>query len=246
MKLSIIIPAYNEEKELPACLANIGEAVSAIQLGHESAKEFFVEVIVADNNSTDKTSELARAAGAEVVFEAINQISRARNAGAASASGDWLLFIDADSYLHSATLIDLVTTISQNHCVGGGCVISLDGAPWWGLGMVKLWNLISRSMKWAPGSFMFCRADAFRELSGFSKEFYAAEEIDLSQRLKRWAKERGMKFIILRAHHHLSSGRKFELYSKWEILLHCCRSLLRPHRTLFNRKQLDFFYDGRR
>ena len=56
------------------------------------------ELIVCDNNSTDRTAEIARAAGATVVFEPVNQIARARNSGAAAATGDWLIFVDADSH----------------------------------------------------------------------------------------------------------------------------------------------------
>jgi len=54
-------------------------------------------MIVCDNNSTDRTAEIARAAGAIVVYEPVNQIARRRNCGAAAATGDWLIFVDADS-----------------------------------------------------------------------------------------------------------------------------------------------------
>ena len=60
-----------------------------------------------DNNSKDRTAEIARAAGARVVFEPVNQIARARNAGAAAATGIWLVFVDADSH-PSAALFDEV------------------------------------------------------------------------------------------------------------------------------------------
>src|SRR5215471_8792243 len=93
MRVSIIVPAFNEERLIGGSLARIKEAMPAFL-----AKQWETELIVCDNNSTDSTAELARAAGAKVVFEAINQIARARNAGAAAASGDWLIFIDADSY----------------------------------------------------------------------------------------------------------------------------------------------------
>src|SRR5438876_11028275 len=56
------------------------------------------ELIVCDNNSDDRTAQIARAAGARVVFEPVNQIARARNTGAAHAAGEWLIFIDADSH----------------------------------------------------------------------------------------------------------------------------------------------------
>ena len=81
MKLSVIVPAYNEAKWIQRCLSSVFAALQAN--AHPGLSS---EVIVVDNNSTDGTGELARTAGARVVFEPINQIARARNAGAASAS----------------------------------------------------------------------------------------------------------------------------------------------------------------
>ena len=87
-----MVPAFNEEQLIEASLRSIRAAMAAFdRAGWES------ELIVCDNNSTDRTADIARAMGATVVFEPINQISRARNAGAAAASGGWLVFVDADS-----------------------------------------------------------------------------------------------------------------------------------------------------
>ena len=110
MKISIVVPAFNEEKLISSSLQGIKAAASAFhQLGWDS------ELIVCDNNSTDHTAELARAAGASVVFEPINQIGRARNRGASVAAGDWLIFVDADSIpsaeLYAPPLYDLATRI---------------------------------------------------------------------------------------------------------------------------------------
>src|SRR5205823_2793019 len=93
MKISIIVPAFNEEKLIGETLRRISSATAAF-----SERGWASEVIVCDNNCSDRTAELARAGGARVVFEPINQIARARNTGAAAATGDWLLFIDADSH----------------------------------------------------------------------------------------------------------------------------------------------------
>ena len=89
MKVSIVVPAFNEEALLAGSLAAVRKAMRAFD---------HAELIVCDNNSTDRTAEIARAAGAKVVFEPVNQIARARNTSVAAASGDWLLFVDADSY----------------------------------------------------------------------------------------------------------------------------------------------------
>ena len=76
-KVSIVVPAFNEERLLPGSLASIQAA--SVAFGDAGWQ---TELIVCDNNSTDRTAEIAAAAGARVVFEPINQIGRARNAGA--------------------------------------------------------------------------------------------------------------------------------------------------------------------
>src|SRR5437588_13002804 len=121
MKLSVIIPAFNEEKLITASVDKVFAAFRA-----NAAADWSGEVIVVDNNSTDRTAELARAAGATVVFEPINQISRARNAGTCIAGGDWFLFVDADSYLSPVTLAELLHCIRRRRVAGGGCLIGLD------------------------------------------------------------------------------------------------------------------------
>src|SRR5258705_12807793 len=93
MKISLVVPAFNEERLLPGSLSSMRAAMQGFaRLGWHS------ELIVCDNNSTDRTAEIAIAAGAEGVFEPGNQISRARKTGAARAPGGWIFFVDGDSY----------------------------------------------------------------------------------------------------------------------------------------------------
>jgi glycosyltransferase involved in cell wall biosynthesis len=231
MKLSVIVPAFNEEKLLASTLASIREAASGLD----------AEIIVCDNNSTDRTAEIAREAGAKVVFEPVNQISRARNAGAAAAGGDWLVFIDADSFPDRNLFKDLGDAVASGRCVGGGATVRFDEADSLANGAVSLWNLISRTMRWAAGSFVFCRADAFRAIGGFSTELYASEEIDFSRRLKRHG-----RFTILHRHPLRTSGRKVRLYSKREYFSLLLRIVLSGGRALRRRDDLFAWYDGRR
>ncbi|MDR3460585.1 MAG: glycosyltransferase [Verrucomicrobiae bacterium] len=121
MRISIVVPAFNEEKLLGETLAQIKLAGGAFaQIGWES------ELIVCDNNSHDRTAEIARAAGATVVFEPVNQISRARNSGAAAATGDWLVFVDADSHPGAELFADLAKEIQSGTCFAGGATICWD------------------------------------------------------------------------------------------------------------------------
>ena len=115
MKISIIVPAFNEEKLLRASLQSINASSSAFH-----ARGWETELIVCDNNSTDRTAEIARAEGARVVFEPINQIARARNCGANAATGNWLLFIDADSQPSSELFADVADAIESGKYIAGG------------------------------------------------------------------------------------------------------------------------------
>ena len=231
MKVSIVVPAFNEEKLLATTLASIREAAGGLD----------AELIVCDNNSTDRTAEIARQAGAKVVFEPVNQISRARNAGAAAASGDWLVFVDADSFPDRDLFAELSQAMASGRYVGGGATVRFDEADFLSHGAVSLWNLISRTMRWAAGSFVFCRADAFRAIGGFSIELYASEEIDFSRRLKRLG-----RFTILHRHPLRTSGRKVRLYSKREYFSLLLRIVLSGGRALRRRDDCFALYDWRR
>jgi len=89
----------------------------------------------------------------------------------------------------------------------------LDGDHFWANRGVGLWNLISRTLNWMAGSFIFCEAAAFRKVGGFSNELFASEELDLSKRLKQLAAESKKKIVILDQHPLLTSARKIQLYT---------------------------------
>ena len=241
MHLSIVIPAFNEERLIERCIQSITASLDA-----NRSPGFTSEIIVVDNNSTDSTADLARQAGAQVVFEPINQIGRARNAGAAEATGNWLLFVDADSELNPGLLADILRLIEDGKSVGCGSTLHMQGLPWWGKWMFQLWKGTSILFRWAPGALVVCRSDAFRDVGGFNQELYAADEIRLSEDLKQWGRQRGLQFIILRTHPLETSARKVTLYSPREIAGQILRVILHPRRTLQDKKQLSVWYDGRR
>lgn len=241
VKVSIIIPAFNEEKLLRQTLRGVKAAAPAFD---EAGWAW--EVIVCDNNSTDSTAAIAAAEGALVIFEPINQISRARNRGAAPATGDWLLFVDADSIPSRELLGAVVRTIQRPDCIGGGATVRTDERH---LGfdlLVGLWNWLSRARRWMAGSFIFCETAAFRELGGFTDRLFAAEEIDFSHRLNALGRRRGKRVYILAEHPLQTSARKLHLYSKGEMFRFILRAIRRPRRILASAEDCHGWYDGRR
>lgn len=234
MKLSVIVPAFNEERLLAATLANLREVIP---------QPF--ELIVCDNNSTDRTADIARDAGAQVVFEPLNQISRARNRGAAAASGDWLLFVDADSLPSRDLLLDTSEAIASG-CLAGGATVEFETKDLLVRFWLALWNATSRLLRWAAGSYIFVEAAAFREAGGFSEDLYAGEELDLFRRLKRLARRRGRRIAILHRHPLHTSDRKARLYRWHEHLGFLLKTFATGGRTLRRREDCSVWYDGRR
>src|SRR5258708_31324209 len=108
MKFSIIIPAYNEEQYLPRLLDSIDVARSNYSGGPKE-----IEVIVADNDSSDRTAEIAAARGAQVVKVAKRRIAAARNGGGHAACGEIVCFIDGDSAVHPQTFDAIEAAIAR-------------------------------------------------------------------------------------------------------------------------------------
>ena len=240
--ISIVIPAFNEEKLLGASLQAVKAAAGAFT---EAGLEW--ELVVCDNNSTDRTAEIARAEGAKVVFEPVNQIGRARNTGGAAASGHWLLFIDADSHPSRALLADAARLIRRPDVLLAGATVVLDDASLIVRLFCGIWNTASRLRKLVAGSFILVRAAAFREVGGFDLKFFAGEEIDLALRLQKHVGRRDkQRTVILHRHPLVTSGRKLKLYRKGEMARFLFKSIVRPIKTTGSRDDCALWYDGRR
>jgi glycosyltransferase involved in cell wall biosynthesis len=242
MRVSVVLPAFNEEKLLPAALAAVKAASSAF-----TARGWAWECVVCDNNSTDATAAVARAAGATVVFEPVNQIGRARDAGARAANGDWLVFIDADSTPSAELFASIATRIAEGRVLGGGSTVELEpGTPRYARFVCGLWNLWSRLAGWAAGSCVWVEAEAFRTVGGFGTEYYAGEEVFLSRRLKSLARRSGRRFVILAGHPLRTSARKLKLYTLTEGGRFFFRMLFTAGRAAKRPENCEIWYDGRR
>ena len=180
VKVSIIVPAFNEELLLGKSLSQIRSAANVFGL-----RSWEVELIVCDNNSTDRTAEIAHAAGAMVVFEPLNQIARARNRGAAAATGDWLIFVDADSYPSAELFEEVAEQIASGRCLAGGAAVRLDSRHWLSEMVNAFWNILSRSCRLLAGSFIFCEAVAFRQIGGFNNDFFCRRGTGIKRAIKK-------------------------------------------------------------
>jgi GT2 family glycosyltransferase len=241
MLISVIVPAFNEERLLGESLRQAQAAMTAFTRRH-----WDTELIVCDNNSTDTTAAVARAAGATVVFEPVNQISRARNRGAAAATGDWLIFVDADTHPSAALFDDVAAQIASGRCLAGGSTVQIESKYLVGKLITTYWNTVSRTLRWAAGCFIFCETAAFRKIGGFDINLFVTEEIELCKRLKKLARTERKRIVILHRHPILTSARKLRLYTAREHFVFITKTLVRPGKTLKSREACHPWYDGRR
>ena len=226
--LSFIIPAWNEE-EL------IGTTIESIQ---QSARDFDFEIIVADDASDDRTSAIAKELGARVASCNNRQIGPTRNDGAAVATGDILIFVDADTIVSKEVIDETVDAVKQRYVIGGSFP-RFDGE------IPLIARVLGKTLEWlfvigriSAGAYLFCTRESFEKSGGFNPKFFAAEEVHFSKSLHKYGKFKSLK------NHVVTSGRKFRTHSVWEILSTLILVNIPGIRNIKKRKNL--WYGARR
>jgi len=212
MALSVIVPAFNEEAYLGETLASIN-AARALVSGER------IELIVVDNASTDRTPLVAASAGATVVAEPVRNIARARNRGAASATGDALVFIDADTLVPAEFFLRIVGVLRDAVCVGGAADTEYAPKRMIMRAYLQMWRWIGISARMAQGAAQFCRRQTFESLSGYDESLWMGEDVDFYWRLTKLAKRNGGRVHFLADVRVRPSSRRFDRASLAEILL---------------------------
>ncbi len=210
--LTLVIPAWNEERLLPALL----DSVEAARRASEAAAEA-IEIVVADNASTDGTAALAAARGCTVVPVAKRVIGAARNGGAAAARGDVLAFIDADSRIHPRTFDVVRETLASPSVIAGATGVTFDR---WSAGLAATYAL-GATLAWMSGmdaGVVFCRRRDFDAVGGYSEERLFAEDVELLLALKRLGRTRGQRLARPRGAKAITSTRKFDRHGDWHGL----------------------------
>ncbi len=208
-RISLIIPAYNEESCLPALLDSVNVARQRYEAGADQ-----VEVIVADNSSTDHTAQIARARGCLVTEVQKRTIGAARNGGARLAKGEILAFIDADSTIHPDTfnIIDR-TMVSGRYVAGGTGAWFSRMSP--GIFATMALGMILMVLANLEIGVIFCRRADFEEIGGYSEQLLCAEDVELLVGLKKLGRPRRERFARPRGARAITSARKFDRHGDW-------------------------------
>jgi glycosyltransferase involved in cell wall biosynthesis len=207
--ISLVIPAYNEAKCLPRLLDSIDAARDRFAGGRDA-----IEVIVADNSSTDDTAAIARARGCQVAPVTRRRIGAARNGGAALATAPILCFCDADMRIHPDSFTAIAAAITDPKVIGGATGVTLDR---WSAGIALTFAMLL-PLVWTTGmdtGVVFMRREDFERLGGYSEERHFAEDVDFLWKLIRLGGRRGQRLRRLKRVKAIASTRKFDRYGDW-------------------------------
>jgi len=242
IRISLVIPAYNEEEYLPLLLDSVKEARERFVLGSSS-----IDVIVADNESTDNTAAIARQRGCLIVHEKQRIIGAVRNAGARVAQGEILAFTDADNVIHPDTFNEIEKALSSSKIVGGSTGVRLERMS---LGIAAAYALMV-PMVWVTGmdtGVIFCRKEDFQDAGGYNEARLFAEDVDFLWRLRKYGKIFGQRLVRIRKCKAMTSMRKFDQFGDWHfvsIIFRFFLSLIVPRYNLEDFARKYWYSDER-
>lgn len=174
LKVSVIIPAYNEEKYIKGCLKAL----------KEQSVDYF-ETIVIDNGSTDKTVDIAASYDVLVQQKVVGNIAAMRNFGASYANGDILAFLDADCIPASTWIEQALGRFGDNRVGVTGCHCSIPKESTW---VERAWYSSKPSGKnrvnFIGTANFFVRKAVFEELNGFDENLRTGEDYEFCSRVR--------------------------------------------------------------
>ncbi|MBA2732255.1 MAG: glycosyltransferase [Acidobacteria bacterium] len=210
--ISVIVPAYNEEKCLPETLKRIRQALSVLTCPSE--------VIVVDNDSEDGTKQIAESFGAKIFPEKEHNISRVRNTGARNSGGDVLVFVDADTMISELLLQEIVAKMNDEKCFGGAVSVAYETSQRRWIKFYLLgWKFWEKVVNAKQGATQFCRRETFTELGGYNESIYLGEDVEFYWRLSKLAKRKQGFLFFIENLKVTTSARRFDKMSWWKTIL---------------------------
>lgn len=209
MNITVVIPAHNEEKYLGRCLSSVNEQ----SIPHDMLEE----KIVVLNRCSDKTEEVAKAHGATVVSNDSKNLSSIKNTGVAHAKTEWVITIDADSWMSKGVLTEIYQHAKAPGSLGGGIRIKPERISpgiviGYGMMLIPAFFLgLSFGMYW------FRKSD-FDAIGGFDEKRHIAEDVDFLKRIKLHGKKTGRRHKIISVESITTSCRKFDEFGDWHFV----------------------------
>jgi len=188
-KISVVIPALNEEKLIGRTLKNVHNVVPE------------AEIIVVDGGSNDKTVEIAKKYAKICLTD--GTIATARNTGAEATVGDIIIFLDADTSINKKFVDEATKAFKNPNIVGVGgmimpnCTSALAEAVFYFFNFLIMVSSIFRRPVLA-GTCVAYKRKPFFEVGGFNAKMVASEDFDLCKKISKKGKVVFLRNIIVR------------------------------------------------
>jgi glycosyltransferase involved in cell wall biosynthesis len=212
VKLSVIVPAYNEANYIRGILTSLRK---------QTFTDF--EIIVKDGESSDETVEVARKHADKIISSKDISVSDARNQGAKHAGGDVLVFADADTVLLPNMLQRIADLMENEKMVGGSCRKIPANRNVLDRLVYEFVNLstfigVYLHVGGAHGNCMFIRKDVFEKIGGFNQKIHIAEEQELVRKAMRFGKFVFLlDYCVIEHPRRLQKWGRIKLYTTWLI-----------------------------
>lgn len=173
MRVSVIITTKNEELNINSCLKSVLE---------QNYPPENIEIVVVDNNSTDKTKEIARKY-TQKIFNWGPERSAQRNFGEKQAQGKYILYLDADMVLSQQVISECVAILERNNQIAALYIPEIIQGN-------NFWNKVRRFERgFYDGTIIdaarFIRKNIFLEVSGFDETLTGPEDWDLDKKIRK-------------------------------------------------------------
>jgi glycosyltransferase involved in cell wall biosynthesis len=204
-RFSVVVPALDGQADLGRSLRAISRAAKAIRTNAE------VVVVVLDRDAPH--ARFAESMGASVVKAQRRNIAVARNAGAAVATGQILVTIDAERVMSPLAFAEMERLLATGCYVGGGA-IQLPERHSLAIDVAMVVTRLTTYLNGLGGGMYWCRRDDFEAIGGFDERVATVDDFDFARRLRDYGLRTGRRFVNLRqapvtTSCRCDSGRRF-------------------------------------